>query len=485
MYLSVILKESLIMLISFMINDIKMKKMFIASALVILICFSISSQEIRWTGPSVDLNHGNLVVSANGRYLEFEDGTPFLYIGDTAWELFHRLNREEAEKYLEKRREQGFTVVQAVVLAELDGLNTPNAYGGKPLIGNDPLKPNEKYFQHVDDIVSLAAEKGIFIGMLPAWGDKVDPQWGRGPVIFNPDNAYAYGQWIGKRYKDEHNIIWINGGDRWCGDQNYKIWNALGKGIKSVDPNHLMTFHPHGGISSSWCLHEADWLDFNMLQSGHSDRYIPNYRAVEADYNLTPVKPCMDGEPNYEDHAINWNPENGWFDDWDVRRSSYWGVFAGGHGITYGCHPVWQFYDEGRDPITSARHYWYEVLELPGAWDMIHLRKLLESRPVEGRVPDQSLIVSDNSDGASHIRAMSGEGYALVYLPGNVNVRVRVHKIQANQVKAWWYNPRTGKVSDIGFFEGRPDKTFEVPVKGVDWVLVIDDVDMNYPEPGK
>lgn len=83
-------------------------------------------------------SHGNLRVTADGHRLEHTDGTPFLYLGDTAWELFHRLNREEAETYLEKRRGQGFTVIQAVALAELGGVTTPNAYGDLPLIDADP-----------------------------------------------------------------------------------------------------------------------------------------------------------------------------------------------------------------------------------------------------------------------------------------------------------------------------------------------------------
>ncbi|WP_395821362.1 DUF4038 domain-containing protein [Archangium minus] len=37
-----------------------------------------------------------LRVSSNSRYLVKEDGSPFFYLGDTAWELFHRLNRSEA-----------------------------------------------------------------------------------------------------------------------------------------------------------------------------------------------------------------------------------------------------------------------------------------------------------------------------------------------------------------------------------------------------
>ena len=66
--------------------------------------------------------NGPLKVADNHRYLVHQNGTPFFWLGDTAWELFHRLNREEADQYLKRRAEQGFTVVQAVALAEFDGL---------------------------------------------------------------------------------------------------------------------------------------------------------------------------------------------------------------------------------------------------------------------------------------------------------------------------------------------------------------------------
>src|SRR5688500_10157743 len=100
-----------------------------------------------------------LKVSDNKRFLVREDGSPFFYLGDTAWELFHRLNREEADRYLDDRARKGFTVIQAVALAELDGLNDPNAYGHKPLINNDPAKPDvkdEDYWDHVDYVVNKA-----------------------------------------------------------------------------------------------------------------------------------------------------------------------------------------------------------------------------------------------------------------------------------------------------------------------------------------
>src|SRR3954467_10643040 len=98
-----------------------------------------------------------LKVSENRRFIVDGDGKPFFWLGDTAWELFHRLNREDADKYLQNRADKGFTVIQAVALAELDGLHDPNAYGEIPLENDDPTKPREAYFQHVDYIIDKAA----------------------------------------------------------------------------------------------------------------------------------------------------------------------------------------------------------------------------------------------------------------------------------------------------------------------------------------
>jgi hypothetical protein len=93
----------------------------------------------------------------------------------------------------------GFTVIQAVVLAEFDGLHTANVYGDLPL------------------------KEGLVIGLLPTWGDKVTKSWGVGPVIFNPENAVIYGRWLGNRYKNSKNIIWIPGGDRNPQKKNYTV----------------------------------------------------------------------------------------------------------------------------------------------------------------------------------------------------------------------------------------------------------------------
>ena len=457
------------------------------SGILLISAGLINAQENPWKGPSADFSHGRLKISENNRFIVYEDGTPFYYLGDTGWELFHRLTKAETEKYLENRRSKGFTVIQAVVLAELDGLNTPNAEGNKPLFDNDPLRPVSAYFDHVDWVIRKAAEKGIFIGLLPTWGDKVDKKWGVGPVIFNKENAFKYGQWIGNRYKDFRNIIWINGGDRDGGGDNRIIWDAIGEGIKSVDKNHLMTFHPFGEHSSSEWFQESNWLDFNMCQTGHGQRSYSIYkRLIIRDYALKPVKPCFDGEPRYEDHPVGWNPNTlGWFDDADIRQAMYWNLFSGGFGHTYGCHPVWQMLAPGREPVGLARHNWYDVLDLPGAFDLIHARRLIESRPFLSRVPDQSMIVQAYFPETDFVAATRGDGYAFVYFPTGWSAEIRLDKIGARSIRAFWYDPRKGESKLIDTFIGTGTQKFTPPSggRGNDWILVLDDASKNFKNP--
>ena len=417
-----------------------------------------------------------LKVSTNKRFLAHDDGQPFFYLGDTAWELFHRLDRTDAAFYLEDRAAKGFTVIQAVALAEFDGLHTPNAFGEFALHNDDPTRPNEAYFKHIDFVVDRAAALGVHIGMLPTWGDKWNPKWGVGPLIFNPENARAYGKWLGQRYADAP-LIWILGGDRAVEtDAQRDTIAAMAEGLREGDGGrHLITFHPQGGQASSQYFHDAPWLDFNMVQSGHG-RNTANWRFMEDDYARTPTKPCMDAEPGYEDHPATFKLENGYLDDYDVRKSLYWSLFAGGHGYTYGCHPIWQFWHPDRKPITFVRRFWREALALPGSAQVGHARQLLLSRPFFERVPDQSLIASEAGEGPYHMRATrAADGsYAFIYLPYYNPVTVDMSRLSGGTIAASWFNPRSGTTRRIGTQPHTEKATFEPPPGGPDWVLVLD-----------
>lgn len=437
-----------------------------------------------------------LKVSENKRFLVKEDGSPFFWLGDTAWELFHRLNREEAEAYLKDRAEKGFTVIQAVVLAELNGLHDPNAYGQKPFQNDDPAQPNEEYFKHVDWITNKAEELGLYIGMLPTWGDK----WaGRNAEqkIFNPENAGRYGEWLANRYKEKP-VIWILGGDRSVENEDQKkTICAMGLGLRKGDGGkHLITFHPTGGGqgSATW-FHNEPWLDFNMLQNGHSGISNQHRYTVEL-YKLVPTKPVIDGEPIYEDHPLSFNAkENGHSIAADVRRALYWDLFTGAFGHTYGHHSIWQMYAPGRNPINGPLMPWFEAIKQPGASQMQYGRRLMESRPFLTRIPDDSIIVPHkvptSVPGAGIKRFVATRdtdgAYAMVYAPIGRAFSVRMDVIRGKLVKAWWYNPRNGESLLIGEFPNTGTHEFLSPDPGeqIDWILVLDDALKNYPAPGQ
>ncbi|HEY4967896.1 MAG TPA: DUF4038 domain-containing protein, partial [Puia sp.] len=111
------------------------------------------------------LLNAQIRVSPNGHFLTEKSGKPFFWLGDTDWELFHRLTREETIEFLNTRQKQGFNVIQAVALAEFEGLRTPNRYGDVPLVNFDPTKlaispgndPSDNfqydYWDHVDFVI--------------------------------------------------------------------------------------------------------------------------------------------------------------------------------------------------------------------------------------------------------------------------------------------------------------------------------------------
>jgi hypothetical protein len=443
-----------------------------------------------------------LKVSEDRRFLTTADGRPFFWLGDTAWELFHRLNREEADEYLALRAKQGYTVIQAVALAELDGHTDPNPYGHLPLVDLDPARPavidgpSNDYWDHVDYIVDSANARGLYVGFLPTWGrywhDKVRDE----RPLFTRASAEAYGKWLGERYKDKA-IVWILGGDRAIeNDEQREIIRAMARGLRQGDGgSQLMTFHPPGGRGSAEWFHTDDWLDFNMRQNGHVTEFTERYAKTREDYDRTPAKPVIDGEPIYEDHPVSFSPDNlGHSTAADVRRPLYWDLFSGACGHTYGHHSVWQMWRDGRNPINRPLMPWHEAIHQTGAAQMQFGRKLLESRPQTQRIPDNGVVVTDRVasavPGAGRYRFAatrdSTGSYALIYLPVGRKFRVRMDKISGPTVKAWWYNPRDGKAEAIGEFPNTGEREFISPTPGeaLDWILVLDDASQRFPPPG-
>jgi len=420
-------------------------------------------------------DHWKLVV--DGRMLKHADGTGFFWMGDTAWEMLLKLTKDEIKMYLDDRKAKGFNVIQVQAISRWSSGLATNADNQRPFSNENLSGPNEVYWNFVDDVIEMAKQRNMYIALLPAWNK----------VLRDTDEAQRYGTFIANRYKNTKNIIWVNGGDTLPNNSeftNKSIWNAIGNAIDQVDGNrHLITFHPGSGIVPSDIFSDSNWLDFNMLQTGHCGSIDNANNSIKNGYKKD-TRPILDGEPRYEtiEKCFYHTVPGSRFDDTDVRQIAYMQLFSGAFGHTYGHHSIWQMSPKAnlnaKYGINRTVNSWQEALNASGAKQMKFVTKLMKSRPILNRVPDQSLIANSSNNDAI---ATKGNGYAMVYLPTGGSVTVNLNKI-ASSVKAWWYNPINGNSTPIGTSQ-TATKTFTTGSN--DMVLVLDDTSKGFAAPGQ
>ncbi len=464
-------------------KSVKMKR---EGIYLLLLCWILMSGACAQKHKSYQMNA--LQVSDNGRFLTKGSGKPFFWLGETAWLLFTKLNREEAIRYLDNRKDKGFTVIQAIVVPSV---SSTNAYGDSIFINQNFTQPavtsghafNDSlaydYWDHIDFVIKEAAKRGIYMALVPIWGGNVLS----GKV--NQQEAHQFAGFLADRYKKDSNIVWINGGDVY-GSDSIAVWNSIGQTLNRKDPNHLITFHPRGRMMSSMWFHDQPWLDFNMFQSGHR-RYDQdstklnfgedNWRYVRLDYNKTPVKPTLDGEPSYEGipQGLHDTTQPRWQAS-DLRRYGYWSVFAGACGFTYGDNAVWQMHTPSDQGAFGVRQNWYDALNDSGAIQVQYLKKLMLSYPYFSRVPDSTLVANQGLR-YNHLAATRGKKYAMVYTYNGRVMKINMGKISGEKVKASWYSPRDGSKNVIGEFPNSGEQSFDPPgekTDGNDWVLLLE-----------
>ena len=433
-----------------------------------------------------------LQLSANKRFFQTTDGKPFFWLGDTGWLLFVKCSREDAIKYLDARKQQGFNVIQVMVLHDV---NNKNAYGDYALKNADVSSPNTTpgndfndtaaydYWDHVDFIVDEAGKRGLYMALVAVWGSNVKS----GKV--NMNNAGAYAKFLAERFKNKNNVIWIDGGDI-PGNEGMEVWKKIAATIKKYDNRHLMTFHPRGRYSSTDWFHNESWLDFNMFQSGHKNYSQDtsskekhhygedNWKYAGADYNRKPVKPTLDGEPSYENipHGLHDSVEKRWTPE-DVRRYAYWSVFAGGAGFTYGENAVMQFYTKGNERGSfGVNQNWKETINAPGAQQMQYLKKLMLGKGYFDRKPAQELII-DNGEKYDRVLATKGKNYVMFYIYNGRQFTVPINKLGFIPKKGTWFRPIDGQKISVQEYRNTTTATFKPPgekVDGNDWVLILE-----------
>jgi hypothetical protein len=427
-----------------------------------------------------------LKLSENRRHLVDQRGTPFLYHADTPWMLFTKLTEPEAKDYIARRKEQGFTALQV----QLTGfLGMTNLAGELPFAGTPPVQdfaqPNEKLFAHVDRVVAEAERQGMLLAIAPAWAGCCGEGWAGKekdgslkPLNANgAEKSRGLGRWLGKRYGEIANVMWILGGDNDPNPAREEI-RSLGLGLKDTAPQQLITYHAASSHSSAdvWPADER-WLDVSMVYTyfrGFNkawNKHQPDvYEVSHAEFARMPVRPFFLGESTYE------GEHGAWGSALQARKQAYWCVLGGGFGHAYGSQN-WNFPKN-----------WRQVLEQPGAVSLKHLRSLLESRPWWKLLPDVQNVVAVEGRGAFGtndyaVTALADDGsFALSYLPTRRTLTIDLTKLSGERVTALWFNPRTGETTRLGEFADKKRHAFDPPGDG-DWVLLLDDAAKNFPVP--
>lgn len=426
---------------------------------------------------------GHLQVSTNNKYLT-NGKTPFFWLGDTAWLLFEKLTAEQCEKYLKNRKHKHFNVIQATLIHR-----APQYSGWDAFIDHDFGKPNPeaKYWQHVDRVVEMAADLGIYMALLPSWGSEVKQR------RLNLDNVEIYGEFLAERYGKYPNVIWLTGGDI-RGEVAYELYMKLGALLKEKNPHQLVGFHPFGRTSSSLWFSDAKWLDFNMYQSGHrrydqsslgawDDNTVQegifgedSWRYVLRDHQNSD-KPTLDGEPSYEQIPQGLHdPAEPYWQDHDIRRYAYWSVFAGACGHTYGHSAIMQCYQhDDRNPAYGVKSYWHLAMHDPGAGQMGHLYRLMNDVNFTEGYVDESLLAEPQRAGHERIAAFRGTDFVYIYTYSGHSFTVNLDQLSWSNIEAYWFDPVAGIYSYFGSFSSGEQK-FIPPVKPQgqnDWVLVL------------
>lgn len=421
---------------------------------------------------AADIAPPPLQISANHRHLVDTHGRPFLLQGDAAWSLIANTTREEAVAYLENRRAKGFNAILVNLLEHKWARKAPaNAYGEAPFPDkNDLTVTNERYFAHADWVIREAEKRGITVLLFPVYlgydGNQHDEGFYDEVLANGPEKCAAYGRFIGQRYGDFDNLIWVMGGDRDPGAARDCV-DRMARGLREFDHRHLFTAHCHSDSNLQKQFPSSDWLDLDATYT-----YNIVHLSLIWEYERKPVRPnflietVYEGEPQFATEL-------------QMRRAAYWSVLCGGFGAVMGNNPLWQF-NTG----------WQAAMDGPSSTAMTHWGNLFRSRRWWELVPDQAhTIVTDGLGerwGLDYTASAATPDGKLViaYMTAARTITVDLTKMASGPVNAWWFNPRTGQSTLIGSTANRSTGKFLPPGDG-DWVLVLDAAAENLPPPGR
>ena len=425
------------------------------------------------TSYSFPLRHNE----SSKRFLTDQNNQPFFWLGDAAWSLIAQLKMEDVNYYLEDRREKGFSVILVSLIEHKFASNAPaNFYDQLPFTGAPFSTPNQKYFEHADSVIRSAAERNIIVLLAPLYlgYDCKDEGWCAEVKAASSADLYSWGKYVGNRYKDFNNIIWIIGGDTDPSGVKDKVLEMI-RGIRENDKIHLFSAHNQPETMAVTPWKEESWLTVNNVYSYDSILY----RHFKTAYTLTPAMPFYLCESAYENEHHSTAAQ--------LRSQAYQAVLSGSMGHIFGNCPIWHFGAVGQWCNLTD---WKTELNNSGSVSMYYFQRLFRSRSWQTLIPDFENKVITAGFGTWGLTdyvttAITKDGNTVIsYLPSGRTVTADLRKVSGRKARCWWFDPSSGKSINIGTFKTAGLKSF-TPGRAADCVLVFDNDSLNLKVPGR
>jgi hypothetical protein len=450
---------------------------------------TLELQAAPYTGSNPLLVHGPIRPAASGHHLEYGDGTPFFWLGDTWWMGFcKRLSwPTDFQTLAADRVKKGFNVVQIVA-----GLY-PDMPGFDPRGANEagfPWEPeyariNPAYFDMADLRIAWLARLGLTACIVGCWGyylpllgvekmkqhwRNIVARWSAYPVVWCLAGEALMPYYLSE-HKQQDEVTQKDG------------WTELGRYVHAIDPyQRLVTIHPTSVGRDQ--VEDESLIDLNMLQTGHDGYFsVPNsVKKIQEQHQRQPAKPVLVAEANYEGIVH--------LSEAETQRLTFWTtVLSGGCGYTYGANGLWQL-NTRQQPYGPSPHGaswgntpWDEAYQLPGSAQLALARKLLERYPWQQFEAHPEWTEPSGTAGTPNLPFAAG-------IPGKVRMiyffspfwagqanPLRVCKLEKGKVyHAFFWDPRSGLEYDLGQVSGDAQGEWFPPFtpEQKDWVLVLE-----------
>ncbi len=407
---------------------------------IVLTCLGVSAQAAPQTDAVFPVK-----VSGNGRYLVDQKDRPFLVVGDTPWSLIVQPALPDIERYLADRQARGFNSVVVNLIEHKFCSSPPKTRAGLAPFdrSGDFSTPNPQYFDFAHEVVQKANERGIAVWLAPAYlgAGGGDEGFFKDMKAGGRQKVRGYGAFVGQRFKDLPNIVWVLGGDYTPDPPDRWTVTELAEGIRSRDAGHLMTVHNSPENSAAGVYGQESWLTVDAVYS--YERTL--FRPVLAEYSLKPARPYVLIESTYEgEHKAT--PDL-------IRRQAYWAMLGGACGQFLGNNPLWHFDGPG---LYAVKQTWQEALNSTGSSDMSRLASVFQGLPWHQLRPEENHSIVTQGYGKDVDTALTAQTVdrrlSVTYVPstGTDRRELTVDKSPfAAPVSVQWRNPTIAGVKPV------------------------------------